>query len=169
MFINSHIASGYIASWFETNKKEWIVLWVFAAFVPDIDCLWSKTVVDHHSVLHTPIFWIVICGTGWLIGWFKNDKIIKRISYILFLGTQIHLMTDYITARTVGIKWLYPFNDVDYFLYGIIPEKGEIPVWEMLVPPYISFYFENRVLAMFEVMINIIALVLYFFSGKKAI
>ena len=169
MFINSHIASGYIASWFETNKKEWIVLWVFAAFVPDIDGLWSKTVVDHHSVLHTPIFWIVICGTGWLIGWFKNDKIIKRISNILFLGTQIHLMTDYITARTVGIKWLYPFNDVDYFLYGIIPEKGEIPVWEMLVPPYISFYFENRVLAMFEVMINIIALVLYFFSGKKAI
>tara|TARA_B100000945_G_scaffold278625_1_gene244515 strand:- start:248 stop:757 length:510 start_codon:yes stop_codon:yes gene_type:complete len=169
MFINSHIASGYIASWFETNKKEWIVLWVFAAFVPDIDGLWSKTVVDHHSVLHTPIFWIVICGTGWLIGWFKNDKIIKRISYILFLGTQIHLMTDYITARTVGIKWLYPFNDVDYFLYGIIPEKGEIPVWEMLVPPYISFYFENRVLAIFEVMINIIALVLYFFSGKKAI
>ena len=169
MFINSHIASGYIASWFETNKKEWIVLWVFAAFAPDIDGLWSKTVVDHHSVLHTPIFWIVICGTGWLIGWFKNDKIIKRISYILFLGTQIHLMTDYITARTVGIKWLYPFNDVDYFLYGIIPEKGEIPVWEMLVPPYISFYFENRVLAMFEVMINIIALVLYFFSGKKAI
>ena len=169
MFINSHIASGYIASWFETNKKEWIVLWVFAAFVPDIDGLWSKTVVDHHSVLHTPIFWIVICGTGWLIGWFKNDKIIRRISYILFLGTQIHLMTDYITARTVGIKWLYPFNDVDYFLYGIIPEKGEIPVWEMFVPPYISFYFENRVLAMFEVMINIIALVLYFFSGKKAI
>ena len=169
MFINSHIASGYIASWFETNKKEWIVLWVFAAFVPDIDGLWSKTVVDHHSVLHTPIFWIVICGTGWLIGWFKNDKIIRRISYILFLGTQIHLMTDYITARTVGIKWLYPFNDVDYFLYGIVPEKGEIPVWEMLVPPYISFYFENRVLAMFEVMINIIALVLYFFSGKKAI
>tara|TARA_B100001540_G_scaffold195470_1_gene172149 strand:+ start:415 stop:924 length:510 start_codon:yes stop_codon:yes gene_type:complete len=169
MFINSHIASGYIASWFETNKKEWIVLWVFAAFVPDIDGLWSKTVVDHHSVLHTPIFWIVICGTGWLIGWFKNDKIIRRISYILFLGTQIHLMTDYITARTVGIKWLYPFNDVDYFLYGIMPEKGEIPVWEMLVPPYISFYFENRVLAMFEVMINIIALVLYFFSGKKAI
>ena len=169
MFINSHIASGYIASWFETNKKEWIVLWVFAAFVPDIDGLWSKTVVDHHSVLHTPIFWIVICGTGWLIGWFKNDKIIKRISYILLLGTQIHLMTDYITARTVGIKWLYPFNDVDYFLYGIMPEKGEIPVWEMLVPPYISFYFENRVLAMFEVMINIIALVLYFFSGKKAI
>ena len=169
MFINSHIASGYIASWFETNKKEWIVLWVFAAFVPDIDGLWSKTVVDHHSVLHTPIFWIVICGTGWLIGWFKNDKITKRISYILFLGTQIHLMTDYITARTVGIKWLYPFNDVDYFLYGIIPEKGEIPVWEMLVPPYISFYFENRVLAIFEVMINIIALVLYFFSGKKAI
>ena len=78
-------------------------------------------------------------------------------------------MTDYITARTVGIKWLYPFNDVDYFLYGIIPEKGEIPVWEMLVPPYILFYFENRLLAMFEIMINIIALVLYFFSGKKAI
>ena len=47
-------------------------------------------------------------------------------------------------------------------------EKGEIPVWEMLVPPYILFYFENKVLAVFEVMLNIIALVLYFFSVKKA-
>ena len=74
MFINSHIATGYIASWFETDKKEWIFLWIFAAFVPDIDGLWSKTVVDHHSVLHTPIFWIVFCGIGWLIGWLRDDK-----------------------------------------------------------------------------------------------
>ena len=34
MFINSHIATGYIASWFETDKKQWIFLWIFAAFVP---------------------------------------------------------------------------------------------------------------------------------------
>ena len=168
MFINSHIATGYIASWFETDKKEWIFLWIFAAFVPDIDGLWSKTVVDHHSVLHTPIFWIVFCGIGWLIGWFRDDKKMRRIFYIVFFGTQIHLITDFITARTVGIKWLYPLNDVDYFLYSIIPEKGEIPVWEMLIPPYILFYFENKVLAVFEVMLNIIALVLYFFSVKKA-
>ena len=83
------------------------------------------------------------------------------------MGTFVHLLTDYLTARTVGIKWLYPFNDVDYFLYPIIPENGNIPIWQMLIPPYLTFYFENKLLSIFEILLNIIALGLYFFSYKK--
>ena len=133
MFINSHIASGYIASRFDTDDKKWIFLWMFASIIPDIDGLWSKTVVDHHSILHTPFF----------------------------------LCTDYITARTVGIKWLFPFNNVDYYLFTITPEKGNISIWEMLVPPYVTFYMENKILTIFEALINVIALILYFFIYNK--
>ena len=40
-------------------------------------------------------------------------------------------------------------------------------MWEMLVPPYITFYMENKLLTIFEVLINIVALALYFHSYKK--
>ena len=167
MFINSHIASGYIASRFDTDDKKWIFLWMFASIIPDIDGLWSKTVVDHHSILHTPFFWIIVCGVGWFIGHVRVDDDIKRVFLIIFLGSLLHLCTDYITARTVGIKWLFPFNTVDYYLFTISPEKGNIPIWEMLVPPYVTFYMENKILTIFEALINIIALVLYFFIYNK--
>jgi len=167
MFINSHIASGYILAKINLFEKKWILLWLFAAIIPDIDGLWSKSVVEHHSILHTPIFWIVFCGAGWIIGHVIDNDEYKTISSIIFIGSFIHLFTDYITARTVGVKWLYPFNDTDYYLYDIKPENGRIPIWEMLIPPYILFYAENKILTIFEIILNISALVLYFFSFKK--
>ena len=105
--------------------------------------VWSASVVEHHGILHTQFFWIVICAFGWVVGYKKSTNV-KTFFIILFIGTFVHLLTDYITARTVGIKWLYPFNDVDYFLYPIIPENGNIPIWQMLIPPYLTFYFENK-------------------------
>lgn len=167
MFINSHIASGYILARTNYFGKKWLFLWLIAAVIPDIDGLWSKSVVDHHSVLHTPFFWIVTCGVGWMIGHVKGNNDYKIISIIIFFGSFLHLFTDYITARTVGIKWLYPFNNNDYFLYDITPENGNISIWKMLVPPYINFYIENKFLTIIELLINIVALVLYFFSYKK--
>ena len=167
MFINSHLATGYILHKSNLFEKKWLPIWVLSAWIPDIDGFWSASVVEHHSILHTQVFWIVICAFGWLVGYYKKSTNVKTFFIILFIGTFVHLLTDYITARTVGIKWLYPFNDVDYFLYPIIPENGNIPIWQMLVPPYLTFYFENKLLFLFEILLNIIALGLYFFSYKK--
>ena len=167
MFINSHIASGYIVSRLDRDDKKWIFLWMLATIIPDIDGLWSKSVVDHHSLLHTPFFWLIIYGTGWLIGYIRVDYELKKFITIIFFGSILHLLTDYITARTVGIKWFYPFSTIDYYLYTITPENGDIPVWEILVPPDITFYVENKLLTIFEVLINIVALALYFHSYKK--
>ena len=97
----------------------------------------------------------------------RVDNDIKRIFLIIFLGSLLHLFTDYITARTVGIKWFSPFNTVDYYLFMITPEKGNISIWEMLIPPYVTFYMENKMLTIFEILINIIALIQYLFVYNK--
>ena len=108
-----------------------------------------------------------MCGLGFLVGYTKGNKDIQKFFIIIFFGSILHLFTDYLTARTVGIKWFYPFISTDYYVYNIIPERGNIPIWKMLIPPYISFYFENIVLSIFEISLNIMALLLYFFSGNK--
>lgn len=161
MFINSHIATGYLAGKISNEKTKFLALWCLATVVPDIDGLWSSTVIEHHSILHTPIFWIFFCTPIYILGVYYKNPQIKKTSFILFLGSFIHLFTDWLTARTVGIKWLYPFNDIDYFLYEIQPAKGNIPIIEMLISPYINFYFENKLLAYFEVGLSIMALGLF--------
>ena len=158
MFINSHIATGYLAGKIAGVKKEWILVWIIAATIPDIDGLWSDTVAGHHSILHTPIFWIVVCGIVWWIGNFRKIQQLETGALIVLAGTMLHLFTDWITSRTVGIQWLYPFSNTNYWIYPISPEKGNIPIWEMVVPPYINFYFENKILFYGEVGLNILAI-----------
>ena len=158
MFINSHIATGYLAGKVAGDKKEWILLWIIAATIPDIDGLWSDTVAGHHSILHTPIFWIVVCGIVWWIGNFRKIQQLETGALIVLAGTMLHLFTDWITSRTVGIQWFYPFSNTNYWIYPISPEKGNIPIWEMVVPPYINFYFENKILFYGEVGLNILAI-----------
>ena len=157
MFVNSHIATGYLAGKVAGDKKEWILLWIIAATIPDIDGLWSDTVAGHHSILHTPIFWIVVCGIVWWIGNSRKIQGLEMGALIVLAATMLHLIIDWLTARTVGIQWFYPFSNTNYWIYPISPEKGNIPIWEMVVPPYINFYFENKVLAYGEVAVNLAA------------
>ena len=158
MFVNSHIASGYLAGKIAKDDSKWIVLWMVAATIQDIDGLWSDTVAGHHSILHTPIFWIAVCGIVWCIGNFRKIQGLEMGAMIVLAATMLHLFTDWITARTVGIQWFYPFSDTNYWVYPISPEKGDIPIWEMVVPPYINFYFENKILFYGEVGLNILAI-----------
>ena len=158
MFINSHIASGYLIGIFTKQDCKWIIWLIFATILPDIDGLWSNTVAGHHSILHTPIFWIILCGLSWGIGKVQSKYFIQKASIILFLGALLHLTTDWLTSRTVGIQWLYPISETNYWIYPIEPDKGDIPIWSMLIPPYINFYFENKILVYSEILVNFAAL-----------
>jgi len=158
MFVNSHIASGYLAGIFAKQDRKWIIWLIFATILPDIDGLWSNTVAGHHSILHTPIFWIVLCGLGWGYGKVQSKDLIQKASIILFLGALLHLTTDWLTSRTVGIQWFYPISETNYWIYPIEPKKGNIPIWDMVIPPYINFYFENKILVYSEILVNFVAL-----------
>lgn len=157
MFIISHAATGYLSAIslkdrLQGHYKTFLITVVAFSLIPDVDGIFSPTVAGHHSILHTPIFWIVVSGLVWV----KHQV----IALGMFLGSMLHLVTDWITARTVGIAWLYPFSNKNFHLYEISPEKGQIPVFEMVIDPYWSFYMENRVLFGFE--IGIIFLALFF-------
>ena len=158
MFVNSHIASGYLAGIFAKQDRKWTIWLIFATILPDIDGLWSNTVAGHHSILHTPIFWIVLCGLGWGYGKVQSKDLIQKASIILFLGALLHLTTDWLTSRTVGIQWFYPISETNYWIYPIEPKKGNIPIWDMVIPPYINFYFENKILVYSEILVNFVAL-----------
>ena len=161
MFVNSHIATGYLAGKIAKQDSKWILLLIFSTVFPDIDGLWSNTVAGHHSILHAPIFWIFVLLIGTGIGKFRKDKIIEKTVLIIFIGAMRHLITDWLTARTVGIRWFFPFSETMYWIYPIQPEKGQIPIWDMVVAPYFPFYFQNKVLAYGEVAINLIALCVF--------
>ncbi|MFQ6676677.1 MAG: metal-dependent hydrolase [Fidelibacterota bacterium] len=167
MFIFSHAASGYLAgeilSRGEIHKnRQKLFVWVVVIFsmVPDFDGINALTVAGHHSIFHTPVFWIVITLILWIISIFLNSLKIKIISFGLFSGTMLHLLTDWITARTVGIQWFYPFSEKNYYIYQIFPENGQIPIVEMLQDPYFTFYMENSKLAVLEIGINVLAIII---------
>ena len=169
MFVNSHIASGYLVGRLAKLDREWIILLIFATVLPDIDGLWSNTVAGHHSILHTPIFWIIFCGFGYGFGKVQLNDFIQKTFVLLFVGSMLHLISDWLTSRTVGIKWFYPILETNYWIYPIEPEKGDIPIWEMIIPPYFPFYFENKVLAYGELLLNILAISVFgiSFARKK--
>lgn len=139
-----------------------LFLWLCISFsvFPDIDGAFSSTVAGHHSVLHTPIFWIMFCLLIYVFGrkYYPTKNLIIALG--IFSGAFLHLLTDWITARTVGIQWFYPLLKTDYYLYPISREQGQVSVYEMIVDPYWSFYMENKLLFGFEVIINVIAIFL---------
>lgn len=163
MFIISHIAHGYLAgAALESrvvNNDYKLFLWLCISFsvFPDVDGVFSATVAGHHSILHTPVFWITASCLIYVIGRKFYPSKNHIIAWGVFLGANLHLMTDWITARTVGIQWFYPFITKNYCLYSIYPEKGQIPIYEMVTNPYWSFYMENKLLFGFEVGLNLIA------------
>ena len=167
MFVPSHIASGFLlgkgvlSSIYKNKHVPYFLLMVtIGAVIPDVDGIFSDTVAGHHSVLHTPILWIGFYTLAIIMSKMFNRKNIQQLGLGVMLGAQLHLFTDWFTARTVGIQWLYPFSHKDFFLYPIQPEQGQVTVWEMVKDPYFSFYLENGFLLCTEIIICLSALII---------
>lgn len=173
MFVPSHIASGYllgkgVLSSIYKNKHVpyFLIMVTIGAVIPDVDGIFSDTVAGHHSVLHTPILWIGFYTLAIIISKMFNRKNIQPLGLGVMLGAQLHLFTDWFTARTVGIQWLYPFSYKDFFLYPIQPEQGQVTAWEMVKDPYFSFYLDNEFLLYTEIIICLSALIIAIRSKK---
>ena len=160
MFPFSHILAGYTVILFltELNLLEIttlsLVLTAFLSILPDIDILWKKNIGDHHKTLsHAPLFWLLVSAIIFTVN--------QELSILLFSLTYFHLITDYITGRTVGIAFLYPFDVSEYSLFeldsstrNLKPLKPE----KKVLFEHLSYYIENRKLLIFELLVNIAGL-----------
>ena len=174
MFVPSHIASGYLLGkglkgWLPKNRdhSKLVLMVIIGAVIPDVDGVFAETVAGHHSILHTPILWIGFYTLAIIMSKMFNRKNIQQLGLGVMLGAQLHLFTDWFTARTVGIQWLYPFSHKDFFLYPIQPEQGQVTVWEMVKDPYFSFYLENGFLLCTEIIICLSALIIAIRTKNK--
>lgn len=167
MYLPSHMAFGYLVvrgvEWWRGGKRlsslEQGAI-VIASVVPDVDGLLSDSVAGHHMATHTPLFWLVGCGLVYLGGRAWRREWLGRLAACVLIGALGHLATDWGTARTVGIQWLWPLFNTDYYLYPIDPSQGQIGISGMLGAEYLRFYASNRLLLVLELMMSLAALAL---------
>ena len=81
---------------------------IIAANAPDFDVLYTPLANNHReSLLHTPLFWLVIIGISYIVGAFY--PMILPYIHILTIGVVSHFLLDTACMRS-GIRWFYPFN-----------------------------------------------------------
>lgn len=137
-----------------------IAVSVVASLLPDLDAFLVDDMAKHHDgFLHAPLFWLIATFVIYVAGY-------PLIALVGGLSLILHLFTDFVTARTVGIKAWYPFSDVQYSMFETDPVYGRFnpsrPGKEDL-KKHLSHYVENKPALIFEAVINVIgaASVLY--------
>ena len=167
----AHLSSGYLvyASVAHTVALDSLPLLsasLAGAMAPDIDGLFGAQMKDHrNTVFHAPLFWFSLCITVFILGsMFAPASNIFIL--VFFLSVFVHLLLDWFSARTSGIRILYPFSKKNYACFPLQPERGAIP----LLPgkqyfktwvEFWKFYFSKKFLVTIEVLVTISPIVVY--------
>ncbi len=168
MNLITHFLSGAILAYF-AFPKSWLTLVLVFIFsiLPDMDGFWTKALYKHHrrSVFHAPLFWIFIAGIAFLINYFFN-LIPNWIIYLFLSMILLHLLTDTITGRTAGVRYLYPFSKKEFTIYKRHPFEGDFkPLHpsERRLKHYLRYYMQNQVLLAFEILVTIVGIIFLIF------
>lgn len=91
------------------------ILGVIFSLLPDIDFIFKSKVFSHRGVIHTPIFYILICII------LTAEDIPSNIIIAFIIGTMFHLFHDlFVLGR--GVMILYPFSK---YRLKIFPDNGK--------------------------------------------
>lgn len=157
MFPFSHFFTGYIVGGLlvtsglvELSGLN-IVLFGVMSLLPDIDALWHSEINQHHkTVFHAPLSWVIL---SCLLSFYSLE-----LALIMLFTALVHIFTDYLTGRTIGIAFFYPFKGEEYSLYPVQKETASLnpvrPQKEML-QKHLSYYLENKNLVVLELFLNI--------------
>lgn len=115
----THLFWGYSISKNVTKDKDLIILGLIASIILDIDAL-PMPGLEHHGIIHTPVFVIIISLFVYAIS--KSEKIFIIVSSNLFL----HLFLDTIGTRA-PVMWFYPFSNAGYAL------GAAVPFWQLII------------------------------------
>ncbi len=122
------------------------------SILPDFDLLWEADFEEHHkSLLHFPVVWIAISLVAAYL-W-------PALGLLIFLITEFHIFTDYLTGRTVGVYFLYPLNRKEYSLYPLDRSTADLNTFrpdKEGFKEHLSHYVENRVQLLIELSVNVV-------------
>jgi len=161
----AHISSGYIiyiaaTQLIKIENTPLLIIAIIGSLIPDVDAFFGLNMKDHHNtIFHTPLFWLIIFNILFILGQSILLEYMDLI-YIFFLGVFIHLLSDWITARTAGIRVFYPFKKNNYSLFKLESDKGNIPIFPnknnfKVWMKFWTHYLKNKYLLAFEIIITI--------------
>ncbi len=170
----SHLSLGYLV-FFALNKifpsiilnKPVLIVSAFIfSMLPDFTGIFYNKIRDHHKdFFHVPLFWLIISLFIFLLSFICMKSFLITISALLFFETQFHLLFDFITGRTIGVRFLYPFIKKEYSLFPINRSRGNIdlrfPKFNKEQNEYLKFYLQNKFLTSIEVLIIILGVIVF--------
>lgn len=159
----AHLASGLVINKIFSNKNKadktkLLFFSLLGAFLPDLDYLFFSYPKDHHhSLFHTPLFWLSLVIIFFL---FLKKKKEKMLLQAFSLSLLLHFIIDWYGARTAGIRILYPLSDKVYSLFPLQPKRGKISIFSNQAQrEYLKFYFSNQFLVGSEILFIIGAVI----------
>lgn len=161
MIPTSHLLAGLIiAGSLELTGIEMNLLLVSIAVLSslahDLDGFFVDSLTDHHdSILHSPFLWIAISLSIFLAGF-------PEIALVTGISGLFHILSDYITALTVGVKLFYPLNNRMYSLCKVRPGYGSFDPSnpdKKELKKYFRLYWEKRPVLIFEIFVNFAGMV----------
>jgi len=172
----AHLSSGYVIYKLSEkksknllSKKLILTLSVLGAFAPDIDGFFGNQMNNHrNTVFHAPLFWFSLFLFTFALGMIFKKQKVKSIALIFLIGVFTHLILDWISSRTCGIRFFYPLSAKMYSLFPLKPEKGNIPVFpnrEQL--RFWQFYLQNKILIAIEGLVILFGLSIFVLDQVK--
>lgn len=150
----AHIASGYLIYKLSESSVQIhadvpvLGLAIVGSLIPDIDGLFGNKLNNHrYTIFHAPLFWFSVVTLLYIVGVVLHSVVIQQGIGVFGVGVFIHLLLDWMSARTCGIMLWFPFSKK---IYSLFPGKKYASFWK--------FYCSNKSLITLEIGIILLAL-----------
>lgn len=173
-----HVAAGYLTAevllkfahpQLSATQQNQLLWWgIFFGFAPDLDYFYvffrehAFTVKDssknnHRRLIsHAPILWLIV---GLVIYFLSTDVYYKILGLLLWLASWSHFILDSIED---GVMWLWPISTKQFALRHpknlIVEDSNFFSHWVKFIKQYAT----QRLSFIFEVLIILAALIVYF-------
>ena len=131
-----------------------VILSIAFQMLPDLDIFWAKKLNSHRvTYLHSPLFWIAIFIILSIINSIFN-LFGAWILYLFIVQTILHLLFDFITARSGGIPLLYPFIKREFSFLPLDKTQGNFHpfnIKEMI--NFLKYYSTSKGQVTFELLL----------------
>lgn len=168
MLSPTHLAAGYLllsnitkGEKVHANLSNWsknfLLIWGLAVSVGmDVD---FTNIANHHmTLMHYPLFWVVLCGVVFTLGKLLNNHFIVTFATYTFMAAILHLLLDTFGV-TLGIYWLYPFSTVEFSFLPLYPRIPDFSEW-------LNFYVRQPIIFL-EILIVTAALIKWIYDLKR--